>query len=112
MAKLERMMLKVFFCPIRVLTDSEDRDGCLVLVNEDLAGVLVRLSADHGPDLAGQWFLEAGFGRCGENGRIFDTLDSARRWASERTSRGLLPDKTTGVQRLSADPAALGRPAE
>jgi hypothetical protein len=44
-------LLKVFFCPIRVLSDSQDRDGCLVLVNEDLAGVLVRLSADHGTDL-------------------------------------------------------------
>jgi hypothetical protein len=82
-------MLKVFFCPIRVLTDSEDRDGCLVLVDEDLAGVLVRLSADHGPDCEGQWFLEAGFGRFGDNGRVFDTLDSARLWVRERASRGL-----------------------
>jgi hypothetical protein len=106
------MMLKVFFRPIRVLTDSEDRDGCLVLVNDDLVGVLVRLSADHGPDLAGQWFLEAGFGRCGENARIFDTLDRARLWVSEQISRGLVPDETTGVQRLGADPAALRRPAE
>jgi hypothetical protein len=90
--KKEEMMLKVFFCPIRVLTDSEDRDGCLVLVNEHLAGVLIRLSAAHGIDLAGQWFLEVGFGRFGDNACVFDTLDSARLWVHEQASRGLEPD--------------------
>jgi hypothetical protein len=106
------MILKVFFCPIRVLTDSEDRDGCLVLVNEDLAGVLVRLSADHGTDLAGQWSLEAGFGQFADDGRIFDTLDSARHWVSERNSRCSPPKKPTGLQRFGAEPAALGRARE
>jgi hypothetical protein len=62
------------------------------MVNDDVAGVLVRLSDLHGRDLAGRWFLESGFGHFSGDERIFDTLDSARRWALERISRHLTSD--------------------
>jgi hypothetical protein len=45
------------------LTASEDRKGCLVLVDKKLAAVLVRLSDQaHDPLLHGAWYFEAGFG--------------------------------------------------
>ena len=39
----------------------DDEEGCLVLQGGRLVAVLVKLSALHG-DLAGGWYLEAGFG--------------------------------------------------
>jgi hypothetical protein len=45
------------------LTASEDREGCLVLVGDQLARMLVRLSDQaHNPLLRGAWYFEAGFG--------------------------------------------------
>jgi hypothetical protein len=42
--------------------------------------VLVHLSDEHGPE-AGQWFLEAGFGRVDDpNPPIFADLDEAQGW--------------------------------
>jgi hypothetical protein len=90
------MMLKILFRPISVLTGSDDRDGCLAVVNEALAGVLVRLSAAHGAD-AGRWFLEVGFGRFGDDPRVFDTLDSAGLWLLEKASCGLVPEEAPAL---------------
>ena len=51
--------------PIRVLSNNHNRGGYLVMVDRQLAAVLVRLDGEeHGDDLRGKWFLEAGFGRC------------------------------------------------
>jgi hypothetical protein len=45
------------------LTASEDRKGCLVLVDKELVAVLVCLSDQaHDPLLRGAWYFEAGFG--------------------------------------------------
>lgn len=97
------MMLKVTFCPIGVLTGSADRDGCLVLVNDDLAGVLVRLSEAHGIDLADRWFLEAGFGRLADNPLVFETIDSARGWVLERVKRDPAPGEAPHTNQPSVN---------
>jgi len=78
---------RVTFCPIKILTGNADEQGVLVLANDDLAAVLVRLSpAVHEEDVAGRWFLETAFGRCVPNKRIFDDLESANRWFRKRLS--------------------------
>ena len=40
----------------------EDGAGLLVLIDEWLVAILVRLAAAHGP-LEGHWFMETGYGR-------------------------------------------------
>jgi hypothetical protein len=70
---------------IPVNTGSLDQQGCLLLVDGSLAAVLVRLEqAEHSdPTLAGQWFVEAGFGPCetGQQCLVFATLEDAEHWA-------------------------------
>ena len=60
------------------MTDSEDREGRLVLVDGRLAALLVRLAdQSHDPLLRGAWYLEAGFGVLdGEHG-LFASLEEA-----------------------------------
>jgi hypothetical protein len=70
--------------PVRVATGSNDQEGILAFVNEQLVAVLVRLSDLH-HDLAGCWYLEAGFG-IRDADLIFRDLDSVRAWLS-RVSR-------------------------
>src|SRR3954468_7138954 len=51
------MRPRISFKPIEALTASEDREGCLVLVDEKLAALLVRLDdRAHDPLLQGAWF--------------------------------------------------------
>ncbi|WP_407525816.1 hypothetical protein [Methylobacterium oryzisoli] len=68
--------------PIDVCTGSSDHSGYLVLAADELIAVLVRLSKSlHGPDAAGSWFLEAGFGPCATGReKVFDTLPAAIDW--------------------------------
>jgi hypothetical protein len=64
--------------PIEVLTASDDREGCLVLVDGQLAAVLVRLrDRAHDPLLRGAWYLEAGFGTVRTQDRMFASLEEA-----------------------------------
>lgn len=79
-------MLPISFQPVPVLIDGHDTQGQLVLVEGQLAAVLARLDGEaHGSSLRGRWHLEAGFGPCIEpGGVIFDTLDDAGAWVSER----------------------------
>ncbi|WP_348270972.1 hypothetical protein [Methylobacterium sp. ARG-1] len=52
-----------------------------------LVAVLVHLSDDHG-DLAGMWFLEAGFGRVNDPcPPMFADLDEAQGWIEQRLAR-------------------------
>ncbi|CAO4186203.1 hypothetical protein [Methylorubrum extorquens] len=66
--------------PVQVATGSDDQESQLVFHDGFLVAVLVHLSDDHGPE-AGQWFLEAGFGRVDDpNPPIFADLDEAQGW--------------------------------
>jgi hypothetical protein len=61
-----------------------DQDGCLVLHDDCLVAVLVRLSATHGAS-AGNWFYEAGFGSLdGPDHPIFPDLDAAKDYVRAR----------------------------
>ncbi len=73
--------------PIGVDTDSDDRQGLLVMANGLLVGVLVRLDTPGHQQLRG-WFLEAGFGRlAGLRAPTFDTPEAAARWLRQRLKR-------------------------
>ena len=72
------MSSQISFQPIEVLTASEDREGCLVLVDGKLAAVLVRLSDKvHEPLLRGTWYVEAGFGFLDRRHDLFASLEEA-----------------------------------
>jgi hypothetical protein len=61
-----------------------DHEGCLVLVDDCLVAVLVRLSDWHG-DAAGSWFYEAGFGSLdGPEHPLFADLGAARTYIARR----------------------------
>ena len=73
--------------PVRVDTQGEDEEGCLVFGGERLVAVLVRLSGQHGA-LAGRWHLEHGFGVLdGPEHPCFTSLDAARGWVGQRLGR-------------------------
>jgi hypothetical protein len=68
----------IIFQPIDVLTASEDREGCLVLVDGKLAAVLVRLrDRAHDPLLRGAWYMEAGMGLLEGQHQLFASLEEA-----------------------------------
>ena len=70
--------------PVQVATGSYDVDGQLVFADGFLVAVLVRLSDDH-DDLAGMWFLEAGFGRVVTTALpLFADIDKAQSWIEQR----------------------------
>ena len=74
--------------PVRVATGF-DEEGMMVLdEGQRLVAVLVRLS-DNNEVAAGQWFVEAGFGRLGEGDHpTFSNLDMAQDWISQRLAKG------------------------
>ena len=74
---------------VRVDTSGPDEEGCLIFDDDRLVAVMVKLSADSGPELAGRWFLEQGFGALHRQDHgIFDDLEAAERWiAAYRGSR-------------------------
>ena len=74
--------MKLEFRPVHVATGSEDTEGLLALVDEQLVAVLVRLSELH-DELAGYWFIEAAFG-LRHSHRTFRDLDSAQQWLLSR----------------------------
>ena len=68
----------ITFQSIEVLTASEDREGCLVLVGGKLAAVLVRLNDQaHDPLLHGAWYIEAGLGLLDGRHQLFASLEEA-----------------------------------
>ena len=64
---------------MEVHSDNEDREGCLVLVDGQLAAVLVRLDDPvYDAPLLGAWYLEAGFGAALEMRHdVFANLEEA-----------------------------------
>ncbi|MCJ2017090.1 hypothetical protein MKK84_06565 [Methylobacterium sp. E-065] len=70
--------------PVQVGTGSYDIEGQLVFADAFLAAVLVRLSGFH-EDIAGMWFLEAGFGLVSSaTPPTFADLDAAQTWIEQR----------------------------
>ena len=70
--------------PVHVATGSADIDSRLVFADGFLVAVLVLLSADH-EDVAGMWFLEAGFGPVDTvTPPTFADLDAAQTWIEQR----------------------------
>jgi hypothetical protein len=79
------MALSISFQPIPILIDGHDTQGQLVLADAQLVAVLSRIDgAAHGPELKGQWHLEAGFGPCPDNNAVFGTLDAVEAWVRGR----------------------------
>ena len=73
--------------PVQVATASCDTEGQLVFADNFLVAVLVRLSDDH-DDLAGMWFLEAGFGWVTTAELpLFADIDKAQNWIEEQLAR-------------------------
>ena len=80
-------MTDITLQPIPVMTGSQDHEGRLVLVDGQLAAVLVCLADEvHGADRGG-WFLETGFGRCDGHHPVFESLDEAQAWVRGRIER-------------------------
>jgi hypothetical protein len=78
--------VKLTTTPIRVGTD-HDEEGCLLFAKDRLVAVLVRLSDEHG-EMAGLWFLEAGFGAVDAiEHPTFNDLDVAQEWVANRIRR-------------------------
>jgi hypothetical protein len=73
--------------PVRVATGFEE-EGMLVMADERLLAVLVRLS-DENEVAPGEWYLEAGFGHYfdGPDHPLFRTLDEAQDWIAERLAK-------------------------
>ena len=79
------MRPKIELQPIRVMTDSDDREGLLVTIDAYLVAVLVRLDSPAHGEQRGGWFLEAGFGPCGGPSKpVFDQLEEAQDWIATR----------------------------
>jgi hypothetical protein len=71
---------------MRVLIDGHDSEGRLILVDDQLAAVIIRLDGQsHDPQHKGLWHLEAGFGKC--NVRVepplFKTPEEAGAWVEQ-----------------------------
>jgi hypothetical protein len=83
------MVLDISFQPMRVLIDGHDSEGRLILVNGDLAAVIVRLDGQtHDPEHKGLWNLEAGFGRCSvRDAPLFKTPEEAGGWVEQTLTR-------------------------
>ena len=78
--------MNVVFQALEVATGSDDREGMLVLSNDRLIAVLVRLSNGHGAN-AGMWFLEHGFGLLDTTDHpVFADLHAVKRWVLTRLS--------------------------
>jgi hypothetical protein len=84
------MVLDISFQSMRVLIDGHDSEGRLILVNGDLAAVIVRLDGQtHDPEHKGLWHLEAGFGRCSvRDAPLFKTPEEAGVWVEQTLTQG------------------------
>jgi hypothetical protein len=75
----------ISFQPMRVLIDGHDSEGRLILADDQLAAVFVRLDGQtHNPEHKGLWHLEAGFGKCNvRDAPLFKTPDEAGAWVQK-----------------------------
>ncbi len=82
--------------PMPVLADGGRHEGQLVLADGQLVAVFTWVTPEEaagGPDQAGGWFLEAGFGPCSSllsaTPPVLATLDEAVTWVRIRLDSGL-----------------------
>ena len=73
-------MLSPLFLPVQLATLRGSEEGHLVLVNEAVAAVLVRILPEPDDRPEEGWFLQVGFGPCNREGLIFPTLEAAAVW--------------------------------
>lgn len=75
---------KIEFRPILVASGPRDTDGRLVLVNDYLVAIIVRLmSEEHGASI-GSWSVEATFSADAPMpGKIFPTLEDVSAWVRQ-----------------------------
>ena len=86
------MTLHISYQPMRVLIDGHDSEGRLVLANDQLAAVIVRLDGDvHDATARGLWHLEAGFGKCAP------PMDGAPLWATPEEAGLWVAGQLTGA---------------
>jgi hypothetical protein len=83
--KAKVMTLDISFMPLRVLIDGHDSQGNLILADNQLAAVIVRLDGEtHASEHKGLWNLEAGFGKCNSrDASLFKTPDEAGAWVEQ-----------------------------
>ena len=79
------MPLDISLMPLRVLIDGHDTDGTLVLADNQLAAVFVRLDGTHhDPEHQEWWHLEAGFGKCNsQHALLLRTPERAGAWVGQ-----------------------------
>jgi hypothetical protein len=87
--KAKATTLDISFQPMRVLIDGHDTEGHLVLADNRLAAVFVRLDGTHhDPEHKGWWHLEAGFGTCNvRDTPLFRTPDETGAWVEQALMR-------------------------
>ena len=87
--KAKVMTLDISFQPMRVLIDGHDSEGNLVLADNQLAAVIVRLDGEHhNPEHKALWHLEAGFGKCSVgDAPVFKTPEEAGAWVKQTLMR-------------------------
>ena len=80
------MAQKLTLQPVLVDTASRDIEGRLVLADQKLVAVLVRLDGEEHGSLRGSWLLEAAFGPCTAPGlpSTFTSLDEAERFIGKQ----------------------------
>ena len=80
----------ISFQPMRVLIDGHDSEGRLILADDQLAAVFVRLDGQtHNPEHKGLRHLEAGFGKCNvRDTPLFKTPDEAGAWVKNPHEQG------------------------
>ena len=91
--------------PIQVGTTCDDEDGRLVLAEDRLVAVLVRLEDVMLDGARGRWHLEAGFGRCtGAQPAPFADLEEATAWVAARLEGATRASKPSPVPSSTARP--------
>jgi hypothetical protein len=87
------MPLDISFQPMRVLIDGHDGDGRLILVNDHLAAVILRLDGQsHAPEHKGlrTWVCE--------RSKTLETRTQQEPWCPDACSRDLCPRAQTVVR--------------
>ncbi|MFE1598148.1 hypothetical protein [Methylobacterium sp. ID0610] len=75
------MTLQLASQAVRIATFTEPEDGLLLFANGRLVAIISQLRNSVSDELAGRWFLEAGFGPCAHRApEAFDTAGDAERW--------------------------------
>lgn len=74
--------------PVQLAEGTPEWDALLVFWGADLLAVPVRLSPEAHDSQGGLWFLEAGFGACGDKSPpLFRNPEDAEPWLTEKMSK-------------------------